>query len=282
MQGPNDAQTLGHFLFRPLLEAKCDVAAKTDDFVVSSGAFCRMQLEGEEMHWFLRWMVCFLGCLMISTLMASANPLNRWQISCAVDKGAITKSGKTWIFKTSSNRCPGGIFNQRAEIYTDKISPTKVGTYRFRSNISVRSPSNEKFAIFQIHDGRLGCAPPLMVRVQPTGHLTINGDYKIGNQPGENCVRNILTKSGQSKARIRRDGTPYDLQVILDFDGQSGFDVYVYLDNALQITGSYQIQPGKGYFVSKHFYFKHGSYSQNMFPYEIISRDMKVDKVRLK
>lgn len=213
---------------------------------------------------------------------AEANPLNRWQVSCAVDKGAISKRGRTWIFTTSSNRCPGGVFSQRAEISSDKISPTHKGTYRFSSNVSINSNSDEKFAIFQIHDGRLGCAPPLMVRVQPSGHLTINGDYKIGSQPGENCVRNVLQKSGQSSARIRRDGTEYELDVILNFDGRSGFDVYVYLDDSLQIRGRYQFEPGKGYFVSKHFYFKHGSYSQNMFPYELVSRDMRVDRVRLR
>lgn len=227
-----------------------------------------------------------LGCVVVALLCmvrtADANPLNRWQISCSVDSGAISKKAKTWVFRTSTNKCPGGIFHQRAEIFTDKIPPTHKGAYKFSTNVSIRSPSTEKFAIFQIHDGRFGCAPPLMVRVQPSGHLTINGDYKIGSQPGENCVRNVLTKSGRSAARMRRDGTEYKLDVILDFDGQSGFEVYVYLDDALQIRGKYQVDPGKGYFVSKHFYFKHGSYSQNIFEYEIVSRDMRVSKITLK
>jgi len=225
---------------------------------------------------------CGLLGIVLLTSALNATPLNRWQISCGVDAGAITKSGKTWTFKTSTNQCPGGIFRQRAEIYTDRISPTHKGTYRFSAMVSVRSRSKETFAIFQIHDGRLGCAPPLMLRVQPSGHLTINGDYKIGSAPGENCVRNVLTKSGQSAAQLRRDGTEYKLDVVLDFDGESGFDVFVYLDDALQIQGAYTIQSGKGYFVSKFFYFKHGSYSQNMFDYEVVSRDMRVRKIRLK
>lgn len=230
----------------------------------------------------LQGLCCALVALVFLAGTLKATPLNRWQISCGVDAGAISKSGKTWTFKTSSNQCPGGIFNQRAEIYSDRIKPTHKGTYRFTSVVSVRSPSKETFAIFQIHDGRFGCAPPLMVRVQPSGHLTINGDYKIGSEPGENCVRNVLAKSGQSRARLRRDGTDYKLDVVLDFNGQSGFDVFVYLDDALQIQGAYAVQPGKGYFVSKFFYFKHGSYSQNMFDYELVSRDMRVRKIRLK
>ena len=43
-----------------------------------------------------------------------------WKISCGVDGGAIVRKGAKWIFKTSKNRCGGGIFKQRAELSSPK------------------------------------------------------------------------------------------------------------------------------------------------------------------
>lgn len=215
-------------------------------------------------------------------LPADASPLNNWRVSCGADPGAISKKGRTWTFRTSTNKCPGGIFKQRAELATDKISPRHKGAYKFNSTISMRSNADNKFSIFQIHDGRYGCAPPLKVNVERNGHLKLTGDYKIGSAPGENCVRDVLTSSGRSAARIRRDGTEHKLDVIVDFDGQGGFRVFVYLDDTLQINGAYNPERDKGYFQSEFFYFKHGNYSQYMFEYELVSRDMRVSRVRLK
>lgn len=229
----------------------------------------------------IRVLALIIVSLLFLPHQAEANPLNRWQISCAVDSGSISKKGRTWTFRTSDNKCPGGIFNQRAEIYTEKISPNHKGTYRFSSFISLRSNADDKFGIFQIHDGRMGCAPPLKIDVERSGHLVITGDYKIGSQPGENCVRDILQSSGRSATKIRRDGTEYKFDVVLDFNGKGGFKVYVYLNDTLQISGAYEPNPGQGYFGSKFFFFKHGNYSQYMFDYELVSRDLRVRKVRL-
>lgn len=212
---------------------------------------------------------------------AVGNPLNQWSTSCSVDPGSIQRQGRTYTFRTSANRCPGGIFKQRAEISSAKIAPTHKGTYRFSTNLSVRSSSSETLTLFQIHDGRHGCGPPLMVRLDASNRLFVTGDYKIGNQPGENCVRDVLSRSGRSAKRMNRDGTEYRFDVILDFNGQGGFDVYLYLDGALQVSGAYQPASNPQYFRSQHFYFKHGVYSQNVVPYEVVSRDMRVDKVRL-
>ncbi|WP_137703371.1 hypothetical protein [Marimonas lutisalis] len=211
-----------------------------------------------------------------------ASPLQAWRVSCGADPGALVKKGRTYIFKTSSNHCPGGIFNQRSEIATDHMSASRAGTYLFSTNLAVTSPSAETFGIFQIHDGRNGCAPPLKINVLPSGHLTFDSEYKIGSKPGNNC-RKVSSMMGQkSKVRIKRDGSEYKLDVIVDFDGHGGFEVFVAVDDRPQIKGLYSPPAGKGFFRSQKYYFKHGSYSLNMFPYTLVSRDMKVKRVKLR
>lgn len=91
------------------------------------------------------------------------------------------------------------------------------------------------------------------------------------------------TLTGQkSDARITRDGKPYDLEVIVDFDGDGGFGIWVKLDGVNQMSGHYRPPVGKGYFDTDKFYFKHGSYSKNRFPYTMRSTNMRVRNVRLK
>lgn len=226
-----------------------------------------------------------LGLAVAFALMAApaakANPLDRWRVSCGAGAGAITRSGKDWTFKTSRNLCPGGIFKQRAELESDKIAPTQKGAYRFSTTLAISSASSETLTLFQIHDGRLGCGPPLMVRLGADNRLFITGDYKVGDQPGENCIRDVLSASGKSAARLPRDGTAHKLEVIIDFDGQSGFRVFLYLDSALQLTGAYRPGSDPRLWRSKQFYFKHGVYSQNVVPFTVTSRAMRVDKIRL-
>jgi len=145
--------------------------------------------------------------------------------------------------------------------------------------VALSSPSTQKFGIFQIHDGRYGCAPPLKLEVLPSGHLVLESDYKIGSAPGNNCRHNLGISKGRSAARLPRDGSEHKLDVTVAFDGQGGFSVWVALDGRAQIKGRYE--HAAGYFKSKFFYFKHGVYSQHMFPYELRSRGMEVRKVRL-
>ncbi len=230
------------------------------------------------------WRVPFFMILLaavaflITPVAGQATPLDRWQVSCSVQKGSITRKGRTWVFKTSPNMCPGGVFTQRAEIYTDRVRPNHKGSYLFEAHISMRTDTTEKFGVFQMHDGRLGCAPPLKLDVLPSGRLELVSDYKTG--PGESCVRGKLTERA-SPAKIRRDGTEQKLAVLVDFDGSGGFYVAVWLDDALQLDGTYRLPPGQGYFKSEFFYFKHGVYSQRMFDYVLVSRDMRVKRVRL-
>ena len=51
------------------------------------------------------------------------NKISDWSISCTVDKGSIIDNYPNYIFKTSKNYCKGGVYNQRAEIETDKALP---------------------------------------------------------------------------------------------------------------------------------------------------------------
>ena len=213
---------------------------------------------------------------------ASANPLNQWRVSCGVDRGAYEKRGKTHYFRTSSNHCPGGTFNQRSEIYTRNVTPKHKGTYVFSSTIAMHSNSRERFDVFQIHDERYGCAPPLKLEVHPDGRLSLDSAYKLGSEPGDNCVPNRSLNGKFSQSRIKRDGTSYDLEVTVSFDGTGGFELWISLDDVQQIAGYYAPPDDNRFFNATKYYFKHGVYSKNVFQYELTSKDMRVRRVRLK
>lgn len=221
-------------------------------------------------------LVMLAGC-MSGQVNQSNTPLNNWEISCGVDKGSIQKNGKTRIFKTSTNHCSGGVFNQRAEIKSEKVSSNHIGKYQFSSTLSMVAGKNEKFDIFQMHDGRDGCAPPLKVTVLPSGRFELRADYQTG--PGESCIRDVFTQSTRSNVFFKRKGTTQQLDVLIDFLGKQSFSVQVYLDRILAAEGSYSPPKGKGFITSKFFYFKHGVYSRQMFDYELISDNMSVKRI---
>lgn len=208
----------------------------------------------------------------------SANPLNAWQVSCEVDRGSLTKSGNIRTFKPSQNRCEGGGFRQRTEIFTDSIPPTTKGAYLFETHVAMTSASTQQFTIFSLHDARLGCAPPLSINVKPDGRLWLKSDIKTG--PGESCIRGELS-GALSEKRIRRDGTETKLSILVVFNGKGGFDVTVSLDDQPQLSGTYDPSKQPKEYLSKRFYFKHGVYSQEMFAYEMTSRGLKVRKVKV-
>ena len=204
----------------------------------------------------------------------SPSKIADWKISCSVDKGSIIDNYPSYVFKTSKNRCSGGTYTQRAEIISRKaITLSTKAKYNFQTIFSITDGEKvfmEKFDIFQIHDGRDGCAPPLKVNVQRSGKIRLYADYKIG--PGEQCVKNVMQSSGLGKTEIKRDGTEYKLNVLLNFDGKSGFDVDVYLNDKLEVSGEYSPPKGNRYIASKYFNFKHGVYSKLLFDYEMKSK----------
>lgn len=224
----------------------------------------------------LRIIVALVALIAIGTV-AEATPLNSWKTSCSVDAGSIVKKGKIRTFRTSKNRCPGGTFNQRSEIKSKNIGPNHKGKYVFTALISMTNDRNEKFDIFQMHDGRDGCAPPLKVTVLPNNSIELRADYKTG--PGESCVRDVL-KHRASNVKFRRGGVQQKLDIVIEFLGQANFTVQVFLDGKLAASGNYVPPSGSGYRASRHFYFKHGVYSKNMFDYVMVSENMKVVRLR--
>lgn len=223
-----------------------------------------------------------LGVLEFS---GTVSPLNNWGINCAgqdkitpargADKGTVTysKSDDTWTFTKSRNYCQGGFFEQRAELITSKISPKSNKSYLFETDFSFTSESNERFSIFSLHDTRDGCAPPAQLHVNPDGRIWIASDVKVG--AGEQCIRGRLGTS--SSARILRDGTEQNLRVLVNFDGDGGFLITVWLDGKRQFKEKYS--PQKNGYKSKTFHFNHGVYSQAMFDYIMKSRNVKVAEV---
>lgn len=205
----------------------------------------------------------------------SAGSLNNWQVSCGADPGSVRRVGGAWEFRTSSNHCPGGTFNQRAEINTGNFPTNRAGSFLFRSNVSISTPTSREFSIFSIHDGRDGCAPPLQLFVQPNGRMYVATAVKTG--AGESCVDGRLGRV--SPNIIRRDGSEQELEVLVNFDGNGGFDVTIMLDGKVQISGSYAAPESSNAIVSERFYFKHGLYSRTVFDYVMISRGVNVSRL---
>lgn len=202
------------------------------------------------------------------------NVITDWRKSCSPDKGSVVDDYPTYIFKKSKNNCSSP-YKQRAEIITKKaLSVSAKAKYNFQTIFKIKDNSKkslpEKFDIFQIHDGRVGCAPPLKVEIHSSGFLRLIADYKTGS--GQKCERNVIKPRGYGKTQIKRNGTEYKLNILVDFDGKSGFDIQAFLDNKLEINGKYSPPSGNKYFKSKYYFFKHGVYSKRMFDYELTSR----------
>lgn len=217
-------------------------------------------------------------CVLIASGSSLAGPLNQWRISCGADPGTIVKRAGVWTFRTSSNHCPGGIFKQRAEIATEHIRASHKGAYLFESYISMTSDSTEKFDIFQLHDGRRGCAPPLKLTVLSSGQIELTSDIKTG--PGESCIRGKLSNS-RTQGRIKRNRTEQHLKLLIAFDGTGAFDTIFWLDGVSQISGRYEPSSEPVAFRPEKYFFKHGIYSQRVFNYVFTSRGMKVSKVKV-
>jgi hypothetical protein len=193
-----------------------------------------------------------------------------WSISCGVDNGSMYKKNGVWTFKPSKNKCPGGVFEQRAELNTKKMSINKKVKYSFFSSFNYTGISAYEFSVFSVHDGRDGCAPPLQIFVGYSGDIYLTGDYKIGT--GENCRRDILKTVYYGNQRVNKNGDEQTLRVDLDFNGKGAFGIEVFLNNILAAKSSYAFEEGKGYMKSPSFYFKHGVYSRFIFDYEMQSK----------
>ncbi|RWX36786.1 hypothetical protein EHI43_08870 [Rhizobium leguminosarum] len=202
-----------------------------------------------------------------------------WQTSCGVDPGAISHSGGAYTFHQSYNHCSGGIFKQRSELSSGNISVKSRVSYAFDTTVSMKTSQSNDFILFQVHDGRNGCSPPMSLRWTGGNSLRFDSDYTRGKGMA-GCVENRgLRGAGYHGPSLRRDGTPYHLRVTLAFDGQGGFDVSVQINGSGVLSGRYQPSNDPQFLTSKRFYMKHGVYSQKPFDYEMRSVGMQVLRV---
>lgn len=218
--------------------------------------------------------------MMLLLMVAPEAKALSWKTSCGADRGSITRSGSTYTFRTSKNHCTGGIFNQRAELTSSDISVRRQVTYVFSSEVAMTTQSNEPFIIFQIHDGRFGCSPPMSLRWQGNGTLSFDSDYTKGKGMA-GCVENrSLRNARYHGSALRRDGTAYQLQVKLAFDGEGSFDVEAAVNGDRVLSGTYSPPNDPQFLRSKRFYMKHGVYSKNRWDYELRSRGVRVVQAR--
>jgi hypothetical protein len=224
---------------------------------------------------------CAMTCLPLLTIPAAAGEYWKkesasWKISCGVDKGSIVrKSGTTYVFKTSSNKCVSrGTYDQRAEISGLYLSASKKASYKFTATIQMETDSSEQFTVFQVHDGRGSCAPPLKIHWTRSNTLLFYSSHSL-DKGAHDCVENeALVKQRYTGPRLRRDGTPYELTVVLDFDGSGGFAATVFVDNINSLSGFYTPPDDKRFFRSNRFWLKHGHYSKNAWPYTLTSSNI--------
>jgi hypothetical protein len=199
-----------------------------------------------------------------------------WQTSCGVDAGAINHVKDTYVFHNSSNHCSGGIFHQRAELNSTNISVTSRITYVFETKMSMKTSGDNDFILFQVHDGRMGCSPPMSLRWTGGNTLRFDSDYTRGKGMG-GCFENWgLRNAIYDGQTLKRDGTTYDLAVTVAFEGKGSFDVTVRIDGAVALSGKYEPSSDPQFLTSKRFFMKHGVYSQDRFEYEMRSTGMRV------
>ncbi len=199
-----------------------------------------------------------------------------WQTACGVDPGGISRSGGAYVFHKSSNHCSGGIFKQRSQVSSGNIPVNSQVSYAFDTTVSMKASQSNDFILFQIHDGRLGCSPPMSLRWTGSNTFRFDSDYTRGKGMA-GCVENRgLRGAGYHGPSLRRDGTPYHLHVTLAFDGQGGFDVSVQINGRGVLSGRYQPSSDPQFISSKRFYMTHGVYSQKPFDYEMRSVGMQV------
>ena len=203
-----------------------------------------------------------------------------WEVSCGVDRGSLERQKDRYTFRTSSNRCPGGIFAQRSELSSDHLSVNRPATYLFETTLQMMTASSEPFVVFQIHDGRNGCAPPMSVRWQSNNTLSFDSDYTM-NRGMDGCFpNNELRKARYNGPRLSRDGNPHLFRARITFDGLGGFDIAVEVDGVLALSGRYAPPVDTKYMRSQKFYFKHGVYSQRVWRYELVSSGMRMLQAR--
>lgn len=200
-----------------------------------------------------------------------------WKTSCGVDDGAIVRKRNTYTFSTSRNLCVSrGTFTQRAEIYGSDININKPMNYLFSTTIQLQAASNQSFTMFQVHDGRGSCSPPLKLDWHSDNRLRFRSSYSLDKGVSDCVYNQQMISARYAGPRLKRDGTVYKLQVLVRFDGAAGFTTTVYLDDKVVMSGAYQPPRDPKFYKSTKYYMKHGVYSRDMWKYQFTSSDVKV------
>lgn len=247
-------------------------------------------------------LIIIASAALFGTPTFAQSKITNWQISCGVDKGTLTKKGKTHTFLPSSNHC--GTYNaaswfwkQRTELdsHRQKLKTTVKGTYVFETTVALTSNSSRAFDVFQMHDGRQHCAPPLKVEWSSKNQIKLTGEYKMKGGGNDDCIPTTLNHKNYQRGQVlSRNGAPHRLQIALTFDGTGGYAVDVFVDGKPAVSGNYDpdYSPSSGTTIdgrrvklsgferSKHFFFKHGVYAAKAFDFRMTSTDMRMARTK--
>ena len=226
----------------------------------------------------IRTLTLLYAAIIISTASALAAPAWKevnmgWEKNCGDVE--MDLRGGNFIFRTHKNCWTTGVFTQRSEIISHDIPVQAVGDFHVKTRLSLQSKSGEPAIVFQIHDGRQGCSPPLSVRWRQNGVLTFDSDYTKGKGL-KGCRSNLdLRQAIYFGPTLKRDGTNYDFDAYVSMDGKGGFEVEIKINGKTAIGGTFSQLTELGFVKSTRFHFKHGVYSPSMFNYEFKSSGMK-------
>lgn len=241
-----------------------------------------------------------LFALIVVDPLLAQNRITGWKTSCGVDRGALDRKGNSYTFKPSQNHCDGGVnapwsWKQRTEIASRKIKATTKGTYLFKTIVAMRSNSQQRFDVFQMHDGRKECAPPLKVEWGANNQVRLVSEYKIRGGVNDDCVPAPLgSKNFQRGQVLPRDGSKHNLHVRISFNGKGAFSAEVFVDGKLAVSGVYNptYRPKSAktidgrrvanpeFELPKSFYFKHGVYARKRFNFVLTSEGMGMVRER--
>jgi len=217
---------------------------------------------------------------------------------CSGNSPAIVDDG-TIIFSPAKNKC--GTNKQRSEINGPAMSQNDVKKVVLTANLSFKADTemlDEKGRaistagrLFQVASnpdcpkGQTG-TPAASFLIDDYGKTKTQSGYQHNPIPAwkgahktkscsNNRVKRLTRTDGQTV--IPKDGTPFDLKIEFDFKGKGNFDYLVYMDGKRIDAFSY-VRPATAR-NTKEFKIKFGMYSREMFDYELVVKDFRVDKV---
>lgn len=223
----------------------------------------------------------------------------KWEKKCQYSNYTVNDGTYTFHPFENKKNIKGGCGNnstnlQRSEIQHKgaRVPFTTTDKFVFTSKWSITTDSPFTFTMFQIHDEKEagGCKPELMLE-SSEGMTEFVGQWKF-DWDGERALCNSKAMRDRFAAEdeeanraktdftFKRDGTIYDIRVEVDFVGNGDFKATLFVDGEEKLVGYYNYPTSDEYLHPKTFGIHHGNYSAYMFDYEIISRDVKLYRIR--